>query len=339
MRVLRRMTFAFLVHPRTDIRQDMARIWSPLGWIPNPWYDRALRRLPVPPIALADVSLAGRPVGRLIVVPFGARHLLTDRRAGARKIAAAVDEAVAGGASIVGLGGLTSPVTNGGRQLARRNDIGVTNGNAFTAAVVHRQVRDLLDAGSAGPVGIVGATGSVGSAVTRLLARDGLGDDLLLVARDRNRLTTLAAETGGQPATDLAAIRSCSTVVLLTSAADALVGPEQLAAGAVVLDATQPRNTGPDLPRRRPDVRVLDGGVVDVPDLRLHGGSIGLPPGRAFACLAETMLLSLAGHRGHFSLGWPTLDQVDALVALADRFADFGFRPESVTSGRSLVAA
>lgn len=339
MNVLCGMTFAFLVHPRADLRQDLARMAKPLGLVPNAVYDHALRRLPLPPRRFAQVTLNGREVGRLILVPFGARHLLTDRRTGARKVAQAVDLAAAGGADLVGLGGLTSPVTNGGRQLARRNDIGVTNGNAFTAATVYRQVRDLLDAAPVGRVAVVGATGSVGSAVTRLLARDGLGADLLLVARDRSRLDPIAGSVGARGATDLAAIAACDLVVLLTSAADALIGPEHLRSGAVVLDATQPRNTGPELLRRRPDVRVLDGGVVDVPGLRLRGGSIGLAPGQTFACLAETMLLSLSGHRGHFSLGRPTLDQVDRTIEIADMFGDLGFGPAAPSSFGQPVAS
>ena len=336
MRVLSGMSFAFLVHPRADVRQDMARISRPLGLIPNRVYDKALRRLPLPPLSLADVSLDGHRAGRLIVVPFGARHLLTDRKSGARKVTAAVDEAVAGGAGIVGLGGLTSPVTNGGRLLGRRTDIGVTNGNAFTAAIVHRQLTGLLESAPWGRVAVIGATGSVGSAVTRLLARDRRAEDLLLLARDGRRLSTLAAGLGAgvtvRTATELAAARECDIVVLLTSAADTLIGPEHLGPGAIVLDATQPRNTRPELLRQRPDVRVLDGGVVDLPGLRLHGGSMGLPAGRAYACLAETMLLSLAGHDGHFCLGRPTLDQVDRMQALADRFASSGFRPAPATS-------
>lgn len=332
MFVLCGMTFAFLVHPRADLRQDMARVAKPLGLVPGVVYDHAMRRLPLSPLRFASAALDGREVGRLILVPFGARHLLADRRTGARKVAQAVDLAAAIGADVVGLGGLTSPVTNGGRQLTRRTDIGVTNGNAFTAATVHRQVRDLLATAPTGRVAVVGATGSVGSAVTRLLARDGLGADLLLVARDRQRLATLADAVGAPATTELTDITACDTVVLLTSAADAIVGPEHLGHGAVVLDATQPRNTGVELLRRRPDVRVLDGGVVDVPGLRLRGGSIGLAPGQAFACLAETMLLSLAGHRGHFSLGRPTLDQVDRMIEIADGFAHLGFRPAAPSS-------
>ena len=330
------MTFAFLVHPRTDLREDLARLWRPLGLLPSAVYDVALRRLPVPPVNFAEIRLEQQRVGDLILVPFGARHLLQDRRKSVGKISAAVDRAVAAGADLVGLGGLTAPVTNGGMVLRKRGDIGVTNGNAFTAAIVHRQVQVLLHRSPRGRVGIVGASGSVGSAVTRLLARDGAATELVLVARGSSALTSLAGELGSGVPTRVAhtldAVADCDVVVLLTAAADTVLRSSHLRTGAVVLDATQPRNTSPDLQRERPDVLVLDGGVVDVPGLSLHGGSMGLPDGRTFACLAETMLLSISNHRGHYTLGRPTLDQVDHVSELAVAHGHLGFRPAPPSS-------
>ena len=330
------MTFAFLVHPRTDLREDLARMWRPLGLLPSAVYDVGLRRLPVPPVNFAEIRLQQQRVGDLILVPFGARHLLQDRRASVGKISSAVDRAVAAGADLVGLGGLTAPVTNGGMVLRKRSDIGVTNGNAFTAAIVHRQVRELLHRSRRGRVGIVGASGSVGSAVTRLLARDGTAAELVLVARGSSALTSLANSLGRRVPTRVAhtigAVADCDIVVLLTAAADTVLRSEHLRFGATVLDATQPRNTSPDLQLQRPDVLVLDGGVVDVAGMSLHGGSMGLPDGQTFACLAETMLLSLSNHRGHFTLGRPTLDQVDHVSELAVAHGHLGFRPAPPSS-------
>ena len=138
---------------------------------------------------------------------------------------------------------------------------------------------------------------------------------------------------------DLASVAQADLVVLLTASADAVLGPEHLAPGAVVLDATQPRNTDPSLLTARPDVTVVDGGVLDIPSLRLVGGDIGLPDGRAYACFAETALLALSGHRGHFAMGVPTLEQVDHTRALAASLSHLGFRPAVHTSfGRPLPA-
>ena len=69
----------------------------------------------------------------------------------------------------------------------------MTNGNAFTAAIVEDQIRMLLPRVSAARqrsphIAIVGASGSVGTAVTRLLARDPAGARLTLIARTAPRL-------------------------------------------------------------------------------------------------------------------------------------------------------
>lgn len=333
-------TFAFTVHPRARLREDLARAWKPLGLVPEAVYDAALRRLPLPPAAIAGVQIGGDRVGHVVLVPFGARHLLTDVEGGRRRVGRAVDRAVALGADVVGLGALTATVTAGGATLRDRTDIAVTNGNAFTAAIVEDQIRMLLP--HVGPrsgrphLAIVGASGSVGSAVTRLLARDPGGARLTLIARTAPRVGALAASIADEVEVAVAhsidAVHDADLVVLLTASADTLLGPDHLGHGAVVLDATQPRNTSPGLAVARPDVLVVDGGIVSVPSLRLIGADIGLPDGRSYACFAETAILALTGHAGHFSLGNPTLEQVDAIRERARSLHRLGFTAAEPTS-------
>ena len=339
-------TFAFTVHPRARLREDLARAWRPLGYVPEAVYDTALRRLPLPPVTMAGAQIGGERVGHVLLVPFGARHLLSDVEGGRRRVSRAVDRAVALGADVVGLGALTATVTAGGATLRQRRDIAVTNGNAFTAAIVEDQIRMLLplvQERTAQPrIAIVGASGSVGTAVTKLLARDSAGARLPLIARGAPRLYALAAgiaaDIDATVALTIDAVRDADLVVLLTASADALLGPEHLAPGAVVLDATQPRNTSPGLAQARPDVLVVDGGIVSIPSLRLTGGNIGLPDGRSYACFAETAILALTGHKGHFSLGNPSLDQVDDIRERARLLGHLGFRAADPTSfGRPVV--
>ena len=333
-------TFAFTVHPRARLSEDLARVWRPLGLVPEGVYDTALRRLPLPPVTMAGVHIGGDRVGHVVLVPFGARHLLSDVTGGRRRVSQAVDRAVSLGADVVGLGALTATVTAGGAALRDRADIAVTNGNTFTAAIVEDQIRMLLphvSSASGRPhIAIVGATGSVGTAVTRLLARDSGGARLTLIARTAPRVTSLAAAIADDVEVAVAhtidAVREADLVVLLTASADTLVGPEHVGRGAVVLDATQPRNTSPDLATARPDVMVVDGGVVSIPSLRLVGGDIGLPDGRSYACFAETAILALTGRTGHFSLGNPTLDQIDDIRDRAADLSPLGFRAADPTS-------
>jgi predicted amino acid dehydrogenase len=323
--------FAFLIHPRNHVAEDLGRLYgAPLRWIPERVYTSAMRRLPLPPVVAGRISFPEAPSsGALIMVPLSAPLMLgMPRREVQNRVHAAVDAARDQGATLVGLGALTAPVTAGGKSLADRTDIGVTNGNAFTAAMTYLGIERLLERLPAHPViALVGASGSVGSCVTRLLARRDCGE-LLLVARHTGRLEKLRASlphpARATVSTDMADVRRADLVVLLTSAAEALLRSEHLREGAIVLDDTQPRNTDPALLTERPDVLIVDGGVVEVPGMRMSG-YIGLGRNLAYACLAETMLLSLAGHQGHYSVGEPTIEQAEEMLALAAEHRALGF--------------
>ena len=71
---------------------------------------------------------------------------------------------------------------------------------------------------------------------------------------------------------------------------------------------------------------------MSVPSLTIRGGNVGLPNGRAYACFAETALLSLAGHQGHFSIGIPDLEQVEHVRSLARDHGHLGFTVAAPTS-------
>jgi fatty aldehyde-generating acyl-ACP reductase len=321
---------AFLVHPRARLAEDLARVVKPLGLVPERGYDVALRRLPVPPVTVASVNIGGSHLGHVVVVPHGDRHMLAQPTEARNRVARAIDHAVGLGASVVGLGALTASVTAGGVFLRNRTDVAVTNGNAFTAAILHDQARDLLASTGAGRMAIVGATGSVGSTVAKMFARNRDADEVILVAGNERRLDSLRCNLSGRgvavrSSTDLHDARSADVVVLLATLAGSVLESQHLG-------ATQPRGTTTKLVRTRPDVRILDGGVVSIPSLEIRGGNLGLPDGRAYACFAETTLLALSGHESHFSIGIPHLEQVEYVRSLARDHAHLGFTVASPTS-------
>ncbi|ROS28133.1 semialdehyde dehydrogenase [Cellulomonas sp. PhB150] len=339
--------FAFLVHPRADVSQDLARVWSPFGAVPSGALEWGLRHLPVPPLTLGTVSRPdeGGVAGWLVVVPVGARQMLhADRRWVLGKVERAVDLAVDLGADVVGLGALTAPVTGGGRLLRPREGVTVTNGNAFTAQLTAQAVRRLVAGMDRPHVAVLGATGSVGSCVVQLLADDLDLGALTLVARRRHRLAELAqvmrSTRPGLPvheATEVDAVRDADLVVVLTSSTEALLRSEHLKPGAVVLDDTQPRNTDPALAVERPDVLVVDGGLADVRGLDVRA-DIGLPHGYAYACLCETMLMAFDGCTTP-AVGDATPAHARRMQAAADRFSHLGFGlAEPLSFGRPLAA-
>ena len=48
---------------------------------------------------------------------------------------------------------------------------------------------------------------------------------------------------------------------------------------------------------------IIGGGVVNIPGEVDFGFNFGLPPDRAYACMAETMVLALEGRYESYSLG------------------------------------
>jgi fatty aldehyde-generating acyl-ACP reductase len=325
--------FAFIMHPRYNVRADMGDWLAPFYLVPDWAWPVAFDRLPLPPMVTGKVFFPHQPhepAGFLITLPFTPEQMLTLPRS---RVLAKLDEAVDMGrdmgAKIVGLGALTAPVSAGGRTLAKRTDVGVTNGNAFTAAMTLAGLEQLLRRLPSDPlVAIVGATGSVGGCLTRLFARRHSGR-LLLVARNRGRLDVLAAETRRdtvevEVSTEMDDVKRADLVVLLTSSSESLLKSEHLKPGAIVLDDTVPRNTDPSLMTSRPDVLVVDGSLVDLSGITIRG-PIGLPPRLAYACLAETMLLALDEHEGHFAIGAARVDQAERMVVLAERWRELGF--------------
>jgi predicted amino acid dehydrogenase len=80
--------------------------------------------------------------------------------------------------------------------------------------------------------------------------------------------------------------------------------------------------------RERGDVLVVEGGVVDVPGEADFGFDFGLPPGKAYACMAEVMVLALEERYESYSLGKNVrVERVHEIARLARKH---GFRLSAI---------
>ncbi len=98
-------------------------------------------------------------------------------------------------------------------------------------------------------------------------------------------------------------LSQAGVVVSATNNMGRLIHPGNLKHGAVVCDISRPANVSEAVDRARPDVLVLDGGVVEVPGRPNLGWDFGFDQGLAYACMVETMMLGLERHYQHYSLG------------------------------------
>ncbi len=92
-------------------------------------------------------------------------------------------------------------------------------------------------------------------------------------------------------------------VISATSATDKVIHAGNLSRGAIVCDISRPANVSEEVDQARPDVLVIDGGVVEVPGQPSLGWDFGFEEGLAYACMAETMMLALEQQYKHYSLG------------------------------------
>jgi len=113
-------------------------------------------------------------------------------------------------------------------------------------------------------------------------------------------------------------------VVIATSSAEEFITPGMLRPGAVVCDMSRPPNVSRQVERERPDVLVLDGGVIEVPGRPWFGWDFGYEQGLAYACMSETMMLALEQDYRHTSLGSDLTPE--SMLRMRDLAERHGFR-------------
>lgn len=282
----------------------------------------------------------------LIAVPISAEQIIECQRAGHRAwlrdlVLDAVEQAIALGATVIGLGGYTSIVTNASRDVVE-DSVTVTSGNSLTAASAYEVVRGELTRLGPGRrrVGILGALGNIGAVMAELLAPH--ADSITLVGRpgSASRLRRVADQLASgsvEVSEDLAALRDCDVVLTATNSAAPLVTADLLAADHPVLvcDLAVPGDVDPAV-AERPNITLVSGGRMALPLGQTPPfPETGLPPGIVYACMAETVLLGFEPDTASPSYGGLTAAGVHAARELAARHE---VRPVLLPTGASTVS-
>jgi predicted amino acid dehydrogenase len=152
--------------------------------------------------------------------------------------------------------------------------------------------------------------------------------------RDRLRSRARALRPGARQAelivsTKMDVLDDTQLILTVTSALHEVIRPEHLRPGSVVCDVARPRDVSAMVAAARDDILVIDGGMVDVPGPVDFHFNFGFPPGKAYACMAETIALALEGRFEDYTLGKHlTRDRVEEIGTIAKRhgFRLSGFR-------------
>jgi fatty aldehyde-generating acyl-ACP reductase len=335
-------TFAFIIHP-IDPKRDVGRKFPFLGRVLN---ERQIDFFSTffPPVYISEIEgirseATGKEIkGWFIACPYTPRRMMElPEKVVYRKIIQTGRLAEKLGAQMLGLGAFTSVVGDAGMTIANALDVPVTTGDSYTVTVAVDAIREaarVMDIPLQGATAaVVGATGAIGQVCAELLADDverlyliGRRQEALEELRDRLKVRARAELI---VSTKMDVLANAQLILTVTSAIHDVVKPEHLQPGCVVCDVARPRDVSAMVAAARDDILVIDGGMVDVPGSVDFHFNFGFPPSKAYACMAETIALTLEGRFQDYTLGKHlTRDRVDEIGVIAKKhgFRLSGFR-------------
>jgi len=309
-------TFAFIIHP-IDPKRDVSRKFPLLGRMLNEKQIDFFSTF-FPPIYISEVEgirseTTGKEIrGWFIACPYTPTRMMElPEHTVYRKIIQTGRLAEKLGAQMLGLGAFTSVVGDAGVTIANALDVPVTTGDSYTVIVAVEAIREAASLMNI-PVGrasaaVVGATGTIGQVCADMLADSverlyliGRRQDALEKLRDRLKVHARAELI---ISTSMDVLAEAQLILTVTSAVHEVIRPEFLQPGSVVCDVARPRDVSAMVARVRDDILVIDGGMVDVPGPVDFHFNFGFPPGKAYACMAETIALALEGRFEDYTLG------------------------------------
>lgn len=311
--------FAFVIHPLSVKHIFNHPQLKVLRFLPHGLVERAMANMR--PLYLSRITgirspATGKEVeGFLITLGATPREFMR-RRPGFtyRRLIVASRMAQQMGAQIMGLGAFTKVVGDAGMTVAYKSDIAITSGNSLTvAATLEAAKQAVLKMGGRvdeGRAVVIGATGAIGSVCSRLIAQ-AIGDVVLVAPRPEKLIalkSIIEEETPGARvviATDAGPHLPEADLVVTTTTAigQKVIDVLRLKPGCVVCDVARPADVKEEDARLRPDVLVVESGEILLPGEPDFGFNIGLPPGVAYACLAEAAVLTMEERFESFTLG------------------------------------
>lgn len=299
-----------------------------------------------PPLIVEQItvtSVTGQKIqGQYVESCFLPEMLATRRmKAATRKILNAMAIAQKHGINITALGGFSSIIFENFNleQFRQVRNIKLeferfTTGNTHTAYVICRQVeqasKQLGIELSKASVAVCGATGDIGSAVCRWLDKRTDVQELLLIARNTERLQNLQDELGRGKIMDLEeALPLADIVVWVASMPKGVeIDPTVLKQPCLLIDGGYPKNLGTKI--QHPGVHVLNGGIVehslDIDWKIMQIVNMDVPARQLFACFAESMLLEFEKLYTNFSWGRNQIT-VEKMEQIGQASVKHGFRP------------
>ncbi|MCP4347415.1 MAG: dehydrogenase [Desulfobacterales bacterium] len=319
--------FAFVIHPLSQAQLKKDRTVDFVSGFAPPAFLDAVEKVVAyaPPWVYSKMTGIKSPTGVetegwLLTVGGTPKQMLQHKPEFTyRRLLQAAKMAKRMGAQIMGLGAFTKVVGDSGATVAKLADIPITTGNSYSASgalwaaadAVRRMGLVEMEKGKKlkAKTMVMGATGAIGSVCCRLLAK--AFDEVYMVGRNMAKLLALkeaVLEETPEVKIHLSTrsdryLPEMDVVVTATSGAGKTVlDITKVKPGCVITDVARPLDLSPEDVKKRPDVLVIESGEIELPG-NPEMKDIGLPPKIVYACLAETIVLTLEGRFENFTIG------------------------------------
>jgi len=286
------MGFAFLVHPLTARYVSRVIHWTrPL---PGFLIERLMKLRK--PFEIMEFSLKGVK-GFFIGCPLTSKQLITlDKRFVLKRLMQSCNVAERLGAKIISLGAFSAIASNHGLDLVNKVDVGLTTGRAYTVYVIMEQAKPYIRRDSV--VGVVGAKGAIGSVVSELSSN--------------HKLIKITRENFND-------VYKVDVVISATSSLNEIIDARKLKKNCIVIDASKPSSISEKSGRK--DITIIKGGLVKLPEPVDFGFDFDCPKDVVYACMAEPMILAMAGKFENFCLGNKIpLEKIQEIGKLGKKF-------------------
>lgn len=229
------------------------------------------------------------------------------------------------------MGGLIASFAQGGNWLSQEiKNIGFTTGHAYTIGNIIKTMENCARAVNLdikkSTVAIVGAAGSIGSGCAKMLidkspgkiilidlstftAENKLGEIKELIAAKNPKIKVASSYS-------LSDIKKADIVIVATNSPTSLIAPEHLKKGAIVIDDSFPKNIPKSILKKRKDIILLEGGIMqlpynidiffarNMPDLMDSPLTRSISCKETYGCFAEILVLALCKQRENYGLGY-----------------------------------
>lgn len=249
----------------------------------------------------------------VIALPLDSAELEKLHRKGKRqrvvgKIQQAVDLAAKNGASIIGLGGYNSILSNDGLSITPPLGTKIVSGNTFTAAALIKkiifEVTKRNEFKRNNKIAIVGATGNIGSVLSKKITEyDYLFKKVILISNNTLELEKLlkslqekcSRKIKIEASNKLKSILECNVVISTTNTNDPIIFSHHLNKNfpVLVLDISVPPAFSPDIEKLENVISIPHASYVYLPEDPDFILSPHTPKGTVFCCAAEAILCSL----------------------------------------------